>query len=151
MNTNQKPLSWQPYSVSLETAQEWVTNWIDLGPTTIDPTDMRAFVVHREDFVELLKQQSTEFIRMYIGRKKDEKSGEMESCLLLVSAARQADIQPDAPDPDLIEDLIGDMTIYVDGVPTQQHYDVFDFSHPCPPICNVESPLFIGDADARCA
>lgn len=139
-------LNWTPYSITLPEAEERVTNWIEPGPTIIDPTDMRAFVVHREDFVELLNQQDTEFIRMYIGRKAKDVGEGMEPCLVLVSAARESDIIPDG-NPEIIMDLIGKVVIEGQSF----NYDIYDFSHPCPPMCNDTSPLFIGEADERCA
>jgi hypothetical protein len=145
-NPTTKDLNWIPYSISLEEAETRVSNWIDAGPTTIYPTDMRAFVVHREDFTALLAQQDTEFVRLYVGRKKKEDSEGMESCLVLVSAARQSDIIPDG-DPEIIMDLIGKVTIREQTF----IYEIYDFSRPCPPICDVASPLFIGEADERCA
>ena len=92
---------WVPYSVPLETAQKWISNWIngDPGGKPLVPTDMRAFVVHREDFIELLAQHDTEFIRMYVGRRDDSDTGQYQPCLMLVSACRQKDIDPKAPNP----------------------------------------------------
>jgi hypothetical protein len=141
-----KDLNWTPYSISLEEAEARVGNWIDAGPTTVDPTDMRAFVVHREDFAALLEQHDTEFVRLYIGRKKQEDGEDMESCLVLVSAARESEVKPEG-NPDIIVDLIGDVVIDKKSF----NYEIYDFSHPCPPICDVASPLFIGKADERCA
>lgn len=146
MNNPTKDLNWTPYSIPLQDAEKRVTNWVDAGPTTIDPTDMRAFVVHREDFVELLAQQDTEFIRLYIGRKSKDDGEGMEPCLVLVSAARESDIIVGG-NPEIIKDLIGKVTVK-DKTFT---YEIYDFSRPCPPICDVTSPLFIGAADDRCA
>ena len=73
MVSDEKAIGWEPYSVPLEVAQERITNWIDADPyKPVKSTDMRAFVVRREDFVELLAQHDTEFIRLYLGRKEQE-------------------------------------------------------------------------------
>ena len=145
-NQTTKDLNWTPYSIPLDEAQKRVTNWIEPGPVTVDPTDMRAFVVHREDFIELLNQHDTNFIRLYIGVKTTEGSEGKEACLSLVSAARQSEVIPDG-NPEIIMDLIGK----VDVMGETFNYEIYDFSHPCPPMCDINSPLFIGKADERCA
>jgi hypothetical protein len=152
MTTESKQDEWVPFSVPLETAQSWISNWIDANPEgkQLSPTEMRAFVVRRADFVELLKQDDTEFIRMYIGRKEDLKEGRLRPCLLLVSAAHQKDIDPTGTDPDMIIDLVGPMVINTGNEAMEETYEVFDFSHGCPPYCDPESPLFIGPADENC-
>lgn len=124
------------YTIDLPTAQERVAAWINPGPTEIDPTQMRAFVVHREDFKEMLEQYDTEFIRLYLGRKHNDETGQMEHCLVMVSADYDKG-------SDTIKDLIGDVDVH--GEP--HHYDIYDFSKPCPPICDTSSELFIGEAN----
>ncbi|MBO2011381.1 hypothetical protein [Hymenobacter negativus] len=153
MQATQKESDWTPLSIPLDLAQKWVTSWIDADAqgAAIDPTEMRAFVVRRADFMELLAQQDTEFIRMYVGRKEDPEIDHLRPCLVLVSAAKQKNVQPDAPQPELIVDLIGPTIINQDGIVTDVDYKVFDFSHCCPPECYTESPLFIGAPDERCA
>ncbi len=152
MTTQSENLDWKPYSIPLETAQKWITNWIEAEPgdKPIDPEDMRAFLVHRADFVELLAQDDTEYIRMYMGRKEDPKTGELHPCLVLASAARNGDVHPEAPDPDRIIDLVGEVVIGTGDQTIVEDYDVFDFSSGCPPYCDTTSPLFIGEADERC-
>lgn len=152
INTSE-PQKWVPFSVPVKTAQKWITNWINADPSAqpLSPTDMRAFLVRRADFVELLAQDDTEFIRLYVGRKEDIKEDRMRPCLLMVSAAYQGDIDPSAPDPSLIVDLIGPMTVTKGFVQQEETYEVFDFSQPCPPHCNPESELFIGPADETCS
>ncbi|CAN5124850.1 hypothetical protein BH09BAC4_BH09BAC4_02900 [soil metagenome] len=150
MTTESKLAEWVPFSVPVDTAQNWITNWIDADPAAkpLDPTEMRAFVVRRADFVELLAQHDTEFVRLYVGRKEQLDEDRMRPCLLLVSAAYEKDINPDAPDSDVIVDLVGPMTITDGDAATQQTYEVFDFSRPCPPHCNEDSPLFISQTKA---
>ncbi|MCK8494776.1 MULTISPECIES: hypothetical protein [Spirosoma] len=157
---NQDNLDLVPYAVPLLTAQDWVTNWIDpKGEDQSDstpPTAMRAFLVRRAEIVELLNQLDTEFIRMYIGKKPIEEpttgGKRTRPCLLLVSAAYRRDIDPDSgKDPDTVIDLIGHMDIN-DTNPadlSKPNYNVFDFTHVCPPQCDEESPLFIA-SDQPC-
>ncbi len=145
MVSDEKTIGWEPFSVPLEVAQERITNWIDADPDKpVKPTDMRAFVVRREDFVELLAQRDTEFIRLYLGRKEVPNDADrLHPCLLLVSAAYQHDIHPDAPNPDEIIDLVGKVVIGTGENAVEKTYDVFDFSQGCPPYCDPDSPLFI--------
>lgn len=128
------------YTIDLATAKERVAAWIEPGPTEIDPTQMRAFVVHREDFQEMLSQYDTQFVRLYLARKHNDETEQMEHCLVMVSAEQDEKSE-------VIKDLIGD--VVVDGQP--HHYDIYDFSHPCPPICDSASVLFIGEGAADCA
>ncbi|MEZ4903410.1 MAG: hypothetical protein R2822_17420 [Spirosomataceae bacterium] len=85
---------------------------------------------------------------MYIGIKPnpDSKNGQ-EPCLVLVSAAVKGTTIPgyDGDDKDMIIDLIGEQTVYniATGKEVTTDYEVFDFSRPCPPICDPESPLFV--------
>lgn len=154
MPTAPQDLTWEPYSVPLEVAQKRIANWIDVDPDKpVDPAGMRAFVVRREDFVELLAQHDTEFIRLYVGRKEQENeagNGQLRPCLLLVSAAYQHDVYPDAPDPDTIIDLVGKVTMGIGDELVEETYDIFDFSKICPPECDEDSPLFIGPATNCC-
>lgn len=154
MQTDPKALNWAPYSVPLEVAQKRIANWIDNDQSEpVKPAQMRAFVVRREDFVELLAQHDTEFIRLYVGRKEedDEPVGnQLRPCLLLVSAAYQRDIDPTAPNPDQIIDLVGKMPTGNEGQGAEETYDVFDFSRICPPICDEDSPLFVGKDTHPC-
>lgn len=152
MPTKSDNLYAKPYAIPVETAQRWVANWIeaDPGDKPVDPKDMRAFLVHRADFVELLAQDDTEYIRMYLGRKEDPKTGELHPCLVLTSAARNGDVHPEAPNPDHVIDLVGEVVIDSGGQTRVEDYEVFDFSSGCPPHCDPESPLFIGEADERC-
>jgi len=132
-----------PFSVPLAEAQKRVSNWINADPAsdTLNPAQMRAFVVNRMDFKELLEQHDTEFIRLYIGMEDVKDTHKRRPCVLLVSAVRQGDIDPKAPDPDLIVDLIGTKKPKIDA--SEEDYHVFDFSKPCPTYCDEDSPLFV--------
>jgi hypothetical protein len=153
MTSNTNSNEWVPFSVPVETAQTWIANWIDADPAgkPLDPTEMRAFVVRRADFVELLAQQDTEFVRLYVGRKEEKDAGHMRPCLLLVSAAYEKDIDPQKPDSELIVDLIGTRPVETGETVEEATYHVFDFSHGCPPDCDPGSTLFIGQPDERCS
>lgn len=153
--TKQQENEWKAVAVPLSDAETWVSNWINADPANdpdFKPSDLRAFVVRRSDFVELLNQTETEFVRMYIGFKPnpDTESGQ-EPCLVLASAAVKWTTQPnyEGEDRDTIIDLIGEQTVYniEKGEEVRGNYQVFDISRPCPPICDPRSPLFIKSAN----
>lgn len=156
MTTSPAPQPGQvPYSIPLTTAEQWVSNWIDAEPnTSLRPDDMRAFLVRKQEFLEILAQFDTEYIRMYVGRKPLDGSATgadtLQPCLVLVSAARRGDVGPvaDGKNPDDVIDLIGAMN--PEPQQTAVNYQVFDFTQSCPPYCDTDSPLFIGEADDRC-
>ena len=153
--TPQQENEWKAVAVPLSDAQTWVTNWINANPAndpTFKPTDLRAFVVRRSDFIELLSQTETEYVRMYVGLKPnaDNKTG-FEPCLVLASAAVKWTTQPnyEGSDADTVVDLIGEQTVYniQDGKEVRGNYQVFDITRPCPPICDPESDLFVPSAN----
>ncbi len=158
--SQQQENEWKAVAVPLSQAQDWVTQWIDtntIGNTSFKPTDLRAFVVRRSDFVQLLAQTETEYVRMYIGLKPnpDSKNGQ-EPCLILASAAVKGTtmLHYEGDDKDNIIDLIGEQKVYNlrEGIEVSENYQVFDVSRPCPPICDPKSPLFVPSADgSTCA
>ncbi|KAB7731408.1 hypothetical protein F5984_11495 [Rudanella paleaurantiibacter] len=144
----------EPFAIPLETAQQYAENWIEADPQkdpNLSPTDMRAFLVRKKEFIEILSQYDTEYIRMYVGRKPvAEAPGSLEACLVLVSAARRGDVQPEVKgkNPDDIIDLIG--TVETERQLSEENYYVFDFSTLCPPACDTESPLFVRPPGTGC-
>ena len=148
--TNPQELLFKGVTVPLEEAQSWASNWIN-SPEPPKPTDMRAFVVHREDFMEMLKQSDTEYARIYVGMKPNtENDSKLEPCVMIVSAALKWTTVPETskyagPDKDVIIDLIGTQTVFdmAKNVSVTEDYQVFDASHPCPPICDPFSPMFV--------
>ena len=143
MKTPLPDTEYKPFSIPLPEAEKRVSRWINPGPDsdTIDPAQMRAFVVNRLDFKELLDQHDTEFIWLYIGLKEAEEANVLQPCVLLVSAVRQHDIDPEALNPDRIVDLIEQKKPRIGA--SEETYHVFDFSKVGPPNCDPESPLFV--------
>ena len=153
--TKDQENEWQSVAVPLADAQSWVSNWINANPANdpdFKPSDIRAFVVRRADFVEMLAQPDSEYARIYIGLKPnpDTKFG-YETCIIIASAAVKGTTikDYDGDDKDDIIDLIGEQTVYdiATGKEVRGDYQVFDVSRPCPPICDPKSPLFIPAPD----
>lgn len=152
--SNEPENEWKAVAVPLDDAQSWVNNWINantISKEAFKPTDLRAFVVRRSDFVELLNQVDTEYVRMYIGLKPDSDSASgFEPCLVLASAAVKWTTVPettayDGPDRDNIIDLIGEESVFSmkQNQLVTSDYNVFDITRPCPPICDPSSDLFV--------
>lgn len=156
--TKAQEQEWRAVAVSIDDAKSWINTWVNENPVNKEafkPTDLRAFVVRRSDFVELLNQVDTEYVRMYVGLKpnSDSKSG-CEPCLVLASAALKWTTVPettdyDGADRDNIVDLIGEQTVFSIDQDKEgtANYEVFDVTRPCPPICDPSSPLFVASTD----
>jgi hypothetical protein len=125
-----------PYKIPLKTAKEWINNWLnfDLSQIKIQPKDMKAFAVRKQDFQDLSNlAPDANWIRMYIGLELLD-SGKYQPHLVMVNAIGPEDV--DALTRLEIKDL-------VDYNPTTQTDELFvnDFSKVCPPYCDPESEL----------
>ncbi|SOE23921.1 hypothetical protein SAMN06298216_4294 [Spirosomataceae bacterium TFI 002] len=132
------------YKIPLLKAQTWCENWIHLKDKEKDlaesdkynPKEMRAFLVAKEDLLELFEQvEDAQYVRFYIGiHEETEKYDKVKKIphLLMVNAR--------GTEPKNAKDVVGeegDGTTAVEGAP------VNDFSHPCPQICDTDSPLYV--------
>lgn len=128
-----------PYKIPLKTAQDWCSNWINLKEKEeslnenekYKPKDMRAFLVAREDLLDLFDQApDANFVRFYIGLQED--GTKKIPHLLMVNAEGESP----ATAKDLISDDAGDDAALVEN-------PVNDFSHPCPNTCDQSSALYV--------
>lgn len=97
--------------ISLGDAQKWAKNWRSKSNNTVF-----AYLIPREDFVDLLGIPNVVNIRAYAGINPETN----EDKLMLVGV--------DANGLDLINAKAG-------------HY-IYDFTTPCPSFCDLKSPLF---------
>ncbi|WP_205511931.1 hypothetical protein [Longitalea arenae] len=116
-------------SVPLGTAITWTTNWRNSDHFLT----ANSFIFKAEDFRKILQEPSVEYVRVYLGLKvgiqhtPGHEQNILEEKLLCVGADRDQ--------KDILK--AGDANI-VSGV--------YDFSHPCPPLCeDAESPLAGGE------
>jgi hypothetical protein len=94
-----------------------------------------SFLFRKEDFLKILQEPNVEYVRLYLGLKItpafDVQEGQEKNILIEKLICVGADHNRiDILQPATINDLSG----------------VYDFSHPCPPLCNDEdSPLAGGE------
>lgn len=128
-----------PYKIPLAQAQEWCKNWIDLKEKESElaeeekynPKEMRAFLVAKQDLLDLFEQApDAQFVRFYLGLK--EGKGKKTPHLLMVNA--------EGDSPKTAKDLVGIDSEEGFGSSTMP---VNDFSHPCPSVCDSSSPLYV--------
>ncbi len=127
-----------PYKIPLSTAKEWVKNWLDfdLHQVKIQPSEMKAFAVRRQDIQDLWNQsEDANWMRMYIGLELLD-TGVYQPHLLMVNAIGPEDVSPVTRLK--IKDLINyDPAALADG---EGQY-VNDYSKICPPYCDPDSEL----------
>lgn len=118
-------------SVPLNEGITWTTNWRDSD----HHLQANSFIFKAEDFRKILAEPTVEYVRLYLGLKishdlnkhDDREQNTIEEKLICVGADHN---QKDILQPRTTSDVSG----------------IYDFSHPCPPICDdEESPLAGGE------
>jgi hypothetical protein len=104
-----------PYLIPLQTAVNWTIAWRGTTPNSI-----KAFQINIDEVNDMLKEVGTNSIRLYFGLD----NGVEKLALVAVDANGQDIINPT-----------------VDG---QQISGTYDFCAPCPPTCDINSPLLTG-------
>jgi hypothetical protein len=106
----------------------WTTNWRNSD----HHLNANSFIFGVEDFKKILEESGADYVRLYLGLK--------------ISP------DPDRPDQNKIEEkliCVGADKDQIDILKTGNADDasgIYDFSHPCPPLCNdEESPLAGGE------
>lgn len=101
--------------IKLDTAMSYTAGWRRIAKERLDPEDyVKAFLIPMIDFTEILAEGAVS-VRAYLGN--NEATGEKK--LLLVGV--------DAEGNDMID--------YAEGM------YVYDFTTPCPAMCDKNSPL----------
>lgn len=132
------------YKIPLLEAQTWCKNWIHLKDKEKDlaenekynPKEMRAFLIAKEDLLELFEQvEDAQYVRFYVGiqdkKESDDKIKKIPH-LLMVNAR--------GSEPKNAKDVVGQEG---DGTTASVSAPVNDFSHPCPRMCDEDSPLYV--------
>ena len=129
-------------SVSLSTAKAWTANW-----RKIYPNQTKAFLIPVLDLIEALeemdiivdgsidKNKTNACVRAYMALGVVDKET-VEEKLLIVGTEKVGEIYKDIIKYDSCchkEDEVIDDEIIGTGI--------YDFSHPCPPTCDPDSPL----------
>jgi hypothetical protein len=116
--------------IDLNDAVELTANWRKTQKERGRANFVKSFRVSVKELEELIKQPKTEYVRFYFGL--DENDFER---LILVSVMTQDDDKIIQGEQQHGKDLYGKLN----GI----EYKVYDFSRPCPPICDPESVLDI--------
>jgi hypothetical protein len=106
-------------TIDLQTAQTWARKWRKEEGTYNAHHELNAFLIPKEDLIGLL-DEGIDAVRAYIG--VDENDVEK---LMLVGTKYNAETQT-----------------YVDMTPGGNiEGKIYDFTKPCPPMCDQNSPL----------
>lgn len=105
------------YEISLITAQKWVKAYVDSVPANAT----RAFLVSKMELQQIMSDENVKYVRMYFGK---DVNIEPQSKMILVPV-----------------DVEGNDMIGVRGPDS----NIYDFTLPCPPTCNEDSPLSPGN------
>jgi hypothetical protein len=122
MSETLKPL---PLTVPAGDAITWTTNWRDSDHhLTAD-----SFLISVDDFKAIIKEHGVKFVRLYLGLRVSKDDNTLQEKLLCVGV--------DKDRKDIIH-IHGN-----NGGEQETNSDlIYDFSHPCPPLCqDPESPL----------
>lgn len=132
------------YKIPLKEAQDWCRNWINLDEAQAGmdekdkhkTTDMRAFLIAKEDLKELFEQvPDARYVRFYVGLHDEEgKDGKTKKIPHLLTVNARGDSPKNARD---VVGPQGDNSMDGDDVP------VNDVSHPCPRTCDEDSPMYV--------
>ncbi|MFN0035402.1 MAG: hypothetical protein ACKVUS_10050 [Saprospiraceae bacterium] len=104
-----------PYLIPLQTAVNWTTAWRGTNTNAI-----KAFKINIDEVNDMLKEAGTNSIRLYFGLD----NGVEKLVLVAVNSNGQDIINP--------------------TVDHQQISGTYDFCQPCPPTCDLASPLLTG-------
>lgn len=113
-------------AVSLVNGIAWTDNWRNSDHTL----PVNSFLFDAEDFRAILQEPTVSYVRLYLGLAVGEKNQLFPKLLCVGANKDQQDIlASDVPAP-----AGGNSWIDLTGI--------YDFSHPCPPLCeDPKSPL----------
>jgi hypothetical protein len=124
MNSPNLPIF--PDSISLKEGVRVTTNWRDyISVLDPNPQYIRAFNIPMEDIVELAQFTKCPSIRAYLSM---EIAGDISSLKVVL-------VPVDVNNKDVLS---------VPGATGVDESSIFDFTSPCPQICDIDSPLFDG-------
>ena len=119
-------------TITLKTAKKWASNWRELESTYNKYNECRAFNIPKIDLQEVLAEDGVASIRAYLGVKETlnpkTKETTYEEKLMIVGV--------DKNNKDMISTVKA-----VDGLGDGDEDDIYDFTDPCPNVCDPDSPL----------
>jgi len=127
--------------IPLKTAEDWTQRWQQKESTYNKYNECNAFLIPADDLrgvlAEIENQPGTQYVRAYLGVEEDPKTKKDTEKLIIVGT-EQAIEGGKIVYKDIINGTIdGKGTAVDDGNGT----GLWDFSTPCPPSCDPNSPL----------
>jgi hypothetical protein len=110
-------MSQTTYLIPLQTAVNWTTAWRNANPGM---NSVKAFRIDMAEINQVMEEAGTTYFRAYFGLD----NGVEKLVLVAVNANGQDIINP--------------------TVNNQQISGTYDFCNPCPPTCDLNSPLMNG-------
>ncbi len=124
MNTPNLPIF--PDSITLAEGIKITTNWRDyISVLDPNPQYIRAFNIPMEDIVELAQFTKCPSVRAYLSMAT---AGDISSLKVIL-------VPVDVNNKDVLS---------VPGPTGVDESSIFDFTSPCPQVCDIDSPLFEG-------
>jgi len=117
-------------TISLKIAREWTNRWRKVEGNFNAHHECNAFNIPLKDLTEVIKEEGVVSVRGYLGVEKKIEKGETvyEEKLIIVGVNAQGkDMLPVYE----TEAQMGD----------PEFGDIYDFSRPCPDVCDDGSPL----------
>ncbi|QNM85417.1 hypothetical protein H9W90_14705 [Polaribacter pectinis] len=115
-------------TISLEVAKQWAKEWRDDEASYNKYNQCRAFNIPKKDLIEVLAE-GVESIRAYIGVEKIDVKGKQSiftEKLMIVGVDKNGKDMISSSDGLTLDDGKG---------------EIFDFSEPCPHVCDEGSPI----------
>lgn len=103
------------FEVPLEDAQTWTKAWADKGDF------IKAFLIDAEELKSIIEEKGASYLRVYFGWDSSMEPGRNEKLVMTPVDEFGRDMAPKS------------------GLPNS---NVFDFTLPCPPTCDINSPLY---------
>ncbi|QYJ68020.1 hypothetical protein [Flavobacterium litorale] len=104
--------------ITLQTAQKWARRWRRKEGNYNSHHELHAFLIPKEDLTQVLVE-GVDAVRTYIGVDDDN----VEKLMIV---GTKYDETTDS---------------YIDMTPDRSDGKIYDFTRPCPPSCDVTSPL----------
>ena len=114
--------------ISLKKAKKWAKEWRDDEASYNKYNQCRAFNIPKKDLIEVLAE-GVESIRAYIGVEKIDVKGKQSiftEKLMIVGVDKNGKDMISSSDGMLLDPDKG---------------DIYDFSEPCPHVCDESSPI----------
>jgi hypothetical protein len=111
-------------TIPLKTARKWAKRWAKVEGDYNKHHHLKGFLIPKADLIQVLAE-GVDAVRAYIGVDD-------EHCEKLMIVGTKLNTVSG-----VYEDMI---TVGVGNVPNLQN-DIYDFTSPCPPACDTNSPL----------